>query len=147
MKKKDLKFYGEYFGSTLPIGKIGDKTIRLAIVSLYASLASPYKQLMSEMEAVRTALVAGHEAEITEYAKLMESGETEKANAMTECARINGDYVEAVNKMLDEEANVDVKRVPLFTLIDALADCGYPALNPNAGLADIANLFRAVIDE
>lgn len=147
MKKKDLKFYGEYFGKLLPVGKIGDKEARLAIVSLYASLANPYKELMSEIEAVRTALVAGHEAEIAEFAKLMESGEEEKANAMTECVRINADYVEAVNKMLGEEVEVGVKKVSLYTLVDALADCGYPALNPGAGLGDISSLFGAVIEE
>ena len=158
MKKVELKSLAEYFGGRLPAGKIADRDTRLAVVRLYGSLAVAYKGVMDEIEEIRKAIVGDKDADIRKWAALVQKAEDEKAkpaerkkaraeaDAMTECVRINKDYQEAVGKLLAEDIEPELRKVSLEQMFEALADCGFPNLDPNIPLAAVAQMFAPVIE-
>ena len=146
MKKSQIKTLAEYFGNSVPAGRIQNRDTRLAVVMLYGSLAKANMETMDEIEQVRLALVAGHEEEIEKYGRLAANPDTKaEADAMTECVRIDTDFKEAADKILAEEVKVDIKKIPLELLFDALADCGFPGLPENPTIAGVQGAFRDVI--
>jgi hypothetical protein len=156
MKKSELKTLAEYFGSQLPAGRIKDRETRLAIIRLYASLASAYKGVADEIEAARVALVGDHQEEIAKFGGLMmracdrrlteeERAEAKAAaDAMMECVRIDADFREAAGRILQEEIDVAFEKVPLEVVFEALCDCG---LIKDWPIAQVATEFAAVIKE
>ena len=150
MKNKDLKALTDYFGKQMPIEKITNRDTRLAIIGLYASLARAWDEKEKDINSVRTKLLEGHEEDFQLYGQLLyENSEESKQKAadMKECVRIDEDFQQAVNTILEEENPCSIKKVPLELLFDALLDCGFPGLNNEAiSIMLIQRLFNDVIE-
>ena len=158
MKKVELKSLAEYFGGRLPAGRIKDRDTRIAIVRLYGSLVVANKATIDEIEEVRKGLVGDREKDIQKWASMMQKAADEKASeaerkaakeqadAMTDCVQIDKDYQEAVAKLLGEDVEPELRKVSLEQMFEALADCGFPNLDPNIPLAAVAEMFKDVIE-
>ena len=158
MKKIELKSLAEYFGSKLPAGRIKDRDVRLAIVRLYGSLAVANKGTMDEIEEIRKAIVGDKETDIRKWAGLIQKADDDKlsdavraaakseAEAMTECVQIDKDYREAVEKLLAENIEPELKKVSLEQMIEALSDCGFPNISPDIPIAAVQQMFAFVIE-
>ena len=157
MKKIEARSLAEYFGARLLASKIKDREVRIAIVRLYGSLAKANKEIGEEQEDIRKPLVEGHDEEIKKYAELREKARNEKldekerkkatkeADAMTECVRIEKDYLGAVDKLLNEECDADIKKVPLEVLYEALSDCGFIGFENELPISAVEIFFKPVI--
>lgn len=158
MNKGELKNLSQYFGTRLPAGKIQNRDVRIAIVRLYASLAVADKAITDEMEEMRKTLVGDKEEELRRWSELNARAEDAnlsaddrmkaktEADAMTECANINRDYIKSVNDMLAEESNAEVRKVSLEVLYEALSDCGFPTFDENMPIAAVEQIFAHVIE-
>ena len=156
MTKFELKSLAEYFGTKLPAGKIQNRDVRIAIVRLYGSLAVANKAITEEVEALRKGLVGDNEEKILKWVELRQKAASAKdekeakklqkeADAMTECVQIDKDFSEALQKLHAEEADADIKKVPLEVLYEALADCGFPNFKEDLPIAAVEQIFAPVI--
>ena len=158
MKKIEIKSLTEYFGNFLPVGKIQNRETRLAIVMLYGSLCKANKDIAEELESTRKALVGDKEEEIQKYAALiqksldtrLEEKEREKARKeaekMEDCVKIDKDFSLAQQRIFNEDMDVQVKKVSLEMLYDALADCGFPRFGEDCPISVIQDAFAQVIE-
>jgi hypothetical protein len=158
MKKIELKNLAEYFGRRLPANRITERETRIAVVRLYGSLALAYKGVTDEIEEIRKGLVGDHEPDVRKWAQLEQKAKDEKAtkkereaakkeaDSMKECVRINNDYEQAVTALLSEDIEVEVKKVPLEVLYEALCDCDFPNLDPSIPVGELAQMFAPVIE-
>lgn len=157
MKKFELHNLSIFLGNELPANKIVDRDTRIAIVRLYGSIALAYKGVADEIEETRKALVGDKQAEIEQYSKLMLSSmdktlsETErkeakeKAEAMSECAKIDADFNKALEAINNEEIDPEIKKVPLEVLYEALVDCDFKGLTHPLSLAETKLMFNSII--
>lgn len=157
MKKIELHNLAEYFGKSLPAGKIKDREIRLAIIRLYGALSKADKVTASEIEAIRVKLTEGMEDEVAKYTGLIQKAAAAKgdelkalldeANAMTECVQIDKDFQESVARLYEEETEVELKKVSLAELYEALADCDFPNFTEDCPIGVVAEAFKLVIND
>lgn len=150
MKKSTIVLLSGYFGD-IPVSKISDKEIRFSIVRLYCFLSKHAKPIAEEMETLRSTIVGDRQDEVNTYVQLMEKGDEESlkaASEMKECVRIAQDFTEMTRRLYDEDVSIDedIPRVPLLSLYEALADCGFPKYKKEPGLTVIESEFKSVIE-
>ena len=157
MKKFELKNLTEYFGDFLPAGKINNRETRIAIVLLYSSLRKKNKEVLEEIEENRKNLVGDKEQEAAEYSRLLQMSMNpnltqeerdefkKKADSMTDCVKLDQDFSDIVQKIFNEDIDVEVKKIPLELLYDALSDCGFPNLGEDCPISVVEQQFESVI--
>lgn len=158
MKKSQIKAYADLFGKQMPIGKIKDAETRKEIILLATSLRKYGKEVDDDLEAIRARLIEGHEEEVQKWAQATNKAKwstditdeerkalIEEAEGYTEAVRINKEYAEATAALLNEEIEVNVRKVSLATIVDALIDAGI--LSEGASLDAVASEFKDFINE
>lgn len=156
MKKIQAKTLSEFFGKNFPIAKLNNPALRKEIILISISLRKYGKEIDDETEALRMKYVEGHEEEVEKWSKLIAEANAEKdekkkaelfkkAEAMTEVAQINREYIEALNAMLGEEMDCQVRKIDITDLIDALTEV--QMLTDTASMESVIGEFEPILKD